>query len=178
MGVNEKNNLINQEKTTQILLWIISKFNGKIDFHKLFKILYFAEQKHLVRFGRLIIGDKFVAMKDGPVPSEIYYELKKLRQNQANQYFTIKNWCYITAKQEPDLDEISDSEICCLEESVQENKDLTHSELSKKSHQMAWENANEEDYEISFWDIAKEGGANAEMLKYITLNLEIQNQIF
>jgi uncharacterized phage-associated protein len=169
---------IDEEKSNQVLLWIITKFGGKIDFHKLFKILYFAEQKHLTRYGRPIIGDKFIAMKDGPVPSEIYYQLKKIRQIKLNKYFSIENWFYVVALREVDLEELAVSEINCLKESFEENKDLSHQKLSEKSHQSAWRKANSEDNEMSFLEIAKEGGANEEILKYITINLENQKLSF
>ncbi len=169
---------INEEKSNNVLLWIISKLNAKVDFHKLFKILYFAEQKHLAKYGRFIIGDKFIAMKDGPVPSEIYYFLKRLRQNNVNANFKIVDKYYIIAQQEVDLDELSESEILCLQEAINENKDLSYNALSIKSHKMAWKNANPEDDEMSFLEIAKEGGANAEMLKYITLTIENQTLAF
>lgn len=169
---------INEDKSNNVLLWIISKLNDKIDFHKLFKILYFAEQKHLARYGRFIIGDKFIAMKDGPVPSEIYFFLKRLRQNNTNTYFKIVDKYYVVAQKDADLDELSDSELLCLQESIRENKDLSYNALSTKSHKMAWKNANPEDDEMSFLEIAEEGGANPEILKYIALTIENQNLAF
>ncbi len=169
--------VIDGEKANQVLLWIIDRLKSRVDFHKLFKILYFAEQKHLVRYGRFIVGDVFVAMQHGPVPFRIYDFLISLRQNSQSSYFVISQNHYIESTQKPDLEEFSESEIRCLEESVQENKDLSFYELSKKSHQIAWKNANPEDDEMSFLEIAKEGGANDEMLKYIGLNIENQ-QIF
>lgn len=169
---------INEEKSNNVLLWTISKLNDKVDFHKLFKILYFAEQKHLAKYGRSIIGDKFVAMKHGPVPSEIYYFLKSLRQNNVNTYFKIVDQYYVVAQQEVDLDELSESEILCLQESINENKDLNYNALRDKSHKIAWKNANPEDDEMSFLEIAKEGGADTEMLKYIALTIENQTLAF
>jgi uncharacterized phage-associated protein len=38
--------------------------------------MYFADRKHLEKYGRFICGDSYVAMKHGPVPSEIYDILK------------------------------------------------------------------------------------------------------
>jgi len=165
---------IDEEKAKQVLLWIVANLKGRVDFHKLFKILYFAEQKHLVRYGRFIVGDVFIAMKNGPVPSEIYHFLKSLRNNSKNSFFTISQNYYVEIKQKPDLEEFSESELICLAESVKENKDLSFYELSKKSHLTAWENANPEDDEMSFLEIAKEGGANDEMLNYIRLHIENQ----
>jgi hypothetical protein len=40
------------------------------------KVFFLAEKWHLNRFGRPIIGDTYVAMHDGPVPSAIYDIIK------------------------------------------------------------------------------------------------------
>ena len=71
-----------------------------------------------------------------------------------------------------DTEELAQSHIECLESSIEENKDLNFSELSQKSHKIAWDNARDD--EMNVIDIALEGGANEEMIKYINLNLENQ----
>jgi uncharacterized phage-associated protein len=48
-------------------------------FHKVATVLYFADRKHLERYGRLIFGDSYVATKHGPVPSGVYDLLKSAR---------------------------------------------------------------------------------------------------
>ena len=52
---------LKQQKAINSLLYVISKLE-KADTHKTYKILYFADQKHLVRYGRPIIGDTYVKM--------------------------------------------------------------------------------------------------------------------
>jgi uncharacterized phage-associated protein len=39
---------------------------------KLFKLLFFADKQHLSNYARPIFGGRYIAMKDGPVPSEGY----------------------------------------------------------------------------------------------------------
>lgn len=73
----------NRDKAIATVLFIAEKLikrygkNGA-DLHKIFKILYFADQKHLAKYGRPIVGDFYVAMREGGVPSKIYdsYELR------------------------------------------------------------------------------------------------------
>ena len=47
--------------------------------HKLCKILYFADQRHLSLYGRSITGDTYIAMQYGPVPSNVDDILKAVR---------------------------------------------------------------------------------------------------
>jgi hypothetical protein len=77
------------------------------------------------------------------------------------------------AKQKPNIDTLAESNIECLNQAISENKNLTFNQLTQKSHKSAWEAAAND--EMSAIDIAREGGANDEILKYIELNLENQS---
>ncbi len=174
------------DKAIVAMQLLLQMYGGEVNLHKLFKTLYFAEQKHLVRYGRAIVGDRYIAMKAGPVPSNIYDLVKLIRGD--NSYFT-------TSNSEIDLKSIfqihsghkikqlssyfdksflSESDIECLSESFGENKDLNFTKLSEKSHDLAWKNADRND-DISPTLIASAGGAKEELLKYIELNIENEN---
>lgn len=161
------------EKAKSAILYIAEKV-GEIDFLRVFKILYFAEQEHLAKYGRPIVGDTYYAMKNGPVPSFIYDALKYARGNgtYSSKFDSIvnaitiqSNYTFI-AKENADLDELSVSDIACLDKSIEENKNIEFGILSDKSHDSAWESADRDDA-IDTIAIAKAGGANDEMLKYI-----------
>jgi uncharacterized phage-associated protein len=164
---------IDIEKAKAVVLYIAEKL-GETDFHRVFKILYFAEKEHLVKYGRPIVGDTYYAMKNGPVPSFIYDALKYARGNgePSPSYESIANAISIktsytfVAKEKADLDELSKSDIACLDKSIEENRNIEYTALTKKSHDSAWESADKDDA-IDTASIAKAGGANEEMLKYI-----------
>ena len=67
------------EKTVAAALYIVSKNLPELTMAKLFKLMYFSDKDHLVRFGRTITGDRYAAMKDGPVPSSLYDLFKEMR---------------------------------------------------------------------------------------------------
>lgn len=169
------------DKSIQATLFVLNQVGGTCDFHKIFKVLYFADQKHLARFGRPITGDNYVAMKNGPVPSNIYDILKSIRtetvfSDYAKQYmplFDVRMNHFAVAKQEADLEYLSETDVECLNEALQENKDLNFKQLTDKSHDPAYNQALKDDY-IPLLEIAKVGGANEAMLNYIQLN--VQNQ--
>lgn len=162
------------EKTKAVLLYIVNSIDSA-DLLKVFKILYFAEQKHLKLYGNLIVSDNYIAMKNGPVPSLIYDLFKEVRgdrekEDKNNSFynaFTIKDKSNLFSNEKEDLDYLSKSNISCINQSIIENQNLTFDELSSKSHDFAWDSA-EKDNEMDYIDIAKAGGANEEMLKYIS----------
>ena len=63
-------------KIKAVLLYIMQNFRDGVDYIKLFKILYFAQQDHLVRYGKVIVDDSFRALKHGPVPTYTYKALQ------------------------------------------------------------------------------------------------------
>lgn len=167
-------------KTINSLLFVLDLLGGRCDFHKIFKILYFADQKHLTLYGMPITGDTYIAMKDGPVPSESYDIFKMIRDGSSfirlsedySDSFEIEGKFVAVAKKKPDTEELSETEIECLNESIEENKALNFGDLSSKSHSTAWGNAINNEMDVI--DIANEAGANEEMIRYIYLNLENQ----
>jgi len=153
---------LHREKAVNSLLFVINNLD-KADTHKTYKILYFADQKHLVKFGRPIFGDTYVKMQYGPVPSFIKNvvdeDISGLEEVVAKY-----NRFYIKSLKEVDLDFLSDSDVECLTESLEENKNLSFSEITNKSQDSAYENSN---WIIGYSDIAKAIGASDDVLEYI-----------
>ena len=100
------------------------------------KLLYFSDLKHLAKYGRRISNDTIIAMEYGPVMSELY-DILKIADNEYFKVFQNE----VHAKQSVDLDEFSDSEIECLEEAYEENKNSSFNQLTHKSHDGAWQEA-------------------------------------
>ena len=164
----------NNEKAIAAVLYISKKVDG-IRFHKLFKILYFAELKHLAKYGRPIVGDQYAAMEDGPVPSTIYDFLKQagniFRASKFKAFFDVSVLRTVQPKTEPDMDQFSETDIACLDQSIEENKKLSWAELKAKSHDFAWTKAwskrkgKKEDMSVD--DIIKVSGASEEIKEYM-----------
>ncbi|HOX82233.1 MAG TPA: Panacea domain-containing protein [Chryseolinea sp.] len=175
--------MFDREKALNAILYIVRDL-GKADFHKVFKILYFAEQKHLAKYGASIVSDSFIAMKNGPVPSKIYDILKAIRNELAFQVDTqfekklieVRDNHTILPVGEVDLELFAETEIECLSESIQENKSLSFSSLSEKSHDDAWKKADANDT-MSLLDMARVGGAQQGMIQYIQEILENQKAL-
>jgi len=159
-----------KNKAVSAVLLISSEVPG-IRFHSLLKILYFSDLKHLAKYGRPITGDRYVVMKDGPVASWIYDLLKKKIGQEYWHLFDVSLWKHVTAKSTPDLDYFSETDIECLKESIEENKNLGFGKLTEKSHDEAWKNT-KRDKKISMDDLIVASGADEEMRKYIAQCIE------
>ncbi len=159
-------------KTKAVLLFVLQELGGTSDFIKIFKIIYFANQEHLAKYGRPIIVDDFIAMPKGPVPSWLYNAVQK-DNKKIETYRPVadsishdeKHHFIISSTESPDLEELSKTDMDCLVKSIQENKNLSSFELSKKSHDDAWKK--HEGRAMSIVDIAVAGGATSEIVEYI-----------
>src|SRR6202042_2841503 len=100
---------------------------GKISKHHLSKILYFADKAHLAKWGRTLTGDRYIAMKNGPVPSRIYDFIKYVQGTSdgafitdhaqyLNEFIGFEPQYYLFAKKEADMDFLSKSAIAALTE--------------------------------------------------------------
>ncbi len=176
--------LFNNNKLIEILLYILCKTGG-IDYYHAFKILYFAEMKHLAKWGTRIIPDEFCALKYGPVPTRLYDAVKDLgHPNMELAEELAKVVCFagddapnvLLPQREFDERYFSKSEIEVLNASIEENANLTFGELKRKSHDAAWDEADRRingTNVISPISMAKVLNADDAMLEYIKEQLEI-----
>lgn len=148
-----------EDVALQTILYIANRVKNPT-FHKISKIIYFADRFHLEKYGRFICGDSYVAMKHGPVPSRIYDILKDIRANidlpivkKAKDLLKIENYD-VKPLEDADLDYFSDSDIVCLDKSIEQYGDKTFSQLTNLSHDEAWHSAGENDF-IEIQDIVK-----------------------
>jgi|WetSurMetagenome_2_1015567.scaffolds.fasta_scaffold33933_3 uncharacterized phage-associated protein len=171
-------------KLKAVVLYIVNKCS-EIDYFHLFKIIYFADRMHYATYGRRIIQDTFCALPKGPVPSQLYDAIKDAigkqpLENDSNlklisNSLTSSDETYpfiLNATEQPDMDELSKSDINMLDKSIFEYKDIEMQELSDKSHDFAWESA----VKISPNSpmdpilIAKAGGASEGTIAFIREN--------
>lgn len=170
---------LNKEKAIAAILYIAKKLkeNGEeTDIHSIFKILYFAEKKHLAVYAMPIVGDDYIAMQFGPVPSGIYDLVKSARgagsvlKPDIQESFKVNGSAIILLK-DPDLDELSEADLFFIDKSLEENKGLPFYARTAKSHDLAWKKT-PRNSKMDFCDIAEEGGAPPEMCDLIRLNAE------
>ncbi|MSV35723.1 MAG: DUF4065 domain-containing protein [Bryobacterales bacterium] len=126
---------------------------------KLAKLLYFADKAHLLVYGRPVIGDRYIKMEYGPVPSCGYNLIKRderaSREDQSlfDHYMDV-NGNDITLKASANLNHLSETDREVLDDVAARYGSLTPAQLSKLSHrEPAWQNAemnSEMDYRLLF----------------------------
>jgi uncharacterized phage-associated protein len=144
--------IFDPEKAVETILYIANKVPQSTDFHRISKLMYFADKIRLEEGGRFICGDSYMAMKHGPVPCKTYDILKSMRDESlvsvtesAKLSFTVEDKNIVKPLREADLDYFSDSDLECLDKVISEYGELSFWKLTELSHDSAWQSADEND---------------------------------
>ncbi|MGL4333273.1 MAG: Panacea domain-containing protein [Bacteroidales bacterium] len=180
------------EKVKAVLLYFIQKSGGQISYYRAFKFLYFATLYSLKDFGRTIVADKFYALPCGHVPSFSYDVVKKAigrtdifnRDNQNIDLLSGKiNMAtagerMIQSSVMPDMDELSRSDLQCLDRAFDNYCNYTDEDLECISHAEAWNKALVRSSRVlDILDMAKEAGSTPDMIEYIRNKVEFDQMI-
>jgi len=162
----------NEHKTINAVLYIVEKLERK-DFHKIFKILYFSDREHLNVYGRTITGDTYIAMADGPVPSNLYDIFKSVRgdgyykdDGKFGQFFSVIEWDLIKSNAKPNLNELSKTDLTCIDNSLEKYGNMSWDEIREKSHDYAWRSTSQ-NRTIDFENIVREAGGEEDYIQYL-----------
>ena len=165
----------NVAKSLNSVLYVSGRLK-RSDFHKIFKILYFSDREHLMEYGRTITGDRYIAMRFGPVPSCLYDIFKSVRgdgyfidNGEFSQYFSVVNNDIVKAHRGADMSELSKSDVRHLDMSIEKYGDLSMDEICEKSHDYAWRNTIQ-DREIDLGNIILEAGGDEEYVRFVREN--------
>ena len=176
------------DKIKASVLYILAQFPDGIDFIKLFKIMYFAEKEHLINYGRSITRDSFHALKHGPVPSFTYkaIQVKQGKMKETSDLNEIAAAIIISedkiyAKLNADRDELSISDVRCLDNAINECRNPDSYALSDLSHSdAAWKEAysrsqdDPEKNKITLIDMARSGNAPKDIINKIRESEQIK----
>jgi len=163
------------EKAIETLLYVANRVKAPT-FHKVFKLLYFADRQHLQEYARFISGDRYIAMRHGPVPSGTY-DLTKAARGDAiwPQYsetlkraFAVDGNFSIRPLRDADLCLLSETDRECLDWAIGQYGSRSFKERSSISHDKAWRSANEND-EIPVELIARTLDDGELVLNYLSL---------
>lgn len=141
------------EKAIEAILYVASKAPIP-DLYHVGKILYYADRIHLEKYGRQLTGDKYKAMRNGPVASGTYDILKtgnveksaqqicpckKELVTTAFELFDAKQNHQVKVKRDYDADFLSKSDIKCMDEAIELVGRMAFKQLNDYSHDAVWE---------------------------------------
>lgn len=171
------------DRSLNALLYVANRIETR-DIHKIFKILYFADMSHLSKYGRAITGDRYIAMKYGPVPSSIYDMVKIVRgdslyvMDDLKAFFDVRNNKYLEPLREADIDCLSATDVAELDYAIVKYKNVDFKEMTRISHGSAWQKAwDSPTDEIALEDILRESGAAKEYIDYIVENIATRKEL-
>lgn len=110
------------QKATQAINFFARKGSGlKINKMLVLKLIWATDRYHLRKYGRPVIGDEYVAMSFGPVPSGVKDIaegsgiLADEESTYSKEFIGLTDSYTIQSRKEPDLDVFSDSDLEALE---------------------------------------------------------------
>jgi uncharacterized phage-associated protein len=135
---------INYEKAIEAIIWLANEKPG-IDIYHIAKVLFYAEKSHVNKYARPIIGDNYICMDYGPVPSGVRDLINKnswlspdhLEEISRSLIVEDRPYPSIRANRKPMMDHFSRTDIECLRESLNEYGDKTFAELKELTHNEA-----------------------------------------
>ena len=133
---------VSYSKAIESIVWLANQ-SPYIDIYHIVKVLFFADKDHLNKYGRPILGDTYIHMDNGPVPSAVrdivtqnlFLSPKHLQEIQDSlEIKSRKDYYQISAKRPPNLDYFSKSDLECLVSSLEKHEHLSFDDLYKLTH--------------------------------------------
>lgn len=156
-------------KAIEAILYL-AKNIPKAELYNMCKLLYHADKVSLKNYGRFIFGESYVAMKEGATPSNVY-DLLKDAANKSNDGIELRG-NNVIALREPNLDYLSDSDIKCLDQSI--NKYGVHPRHSRDdahdaAYRKSWsKRGNKRSIKIPVESIAELFPNSVELIEYLS----------
>ena len=151
-----------RDKALEAILYIAHRLPSPT-LHGISKMCYLADKRHLERYGRLICGDRYVAMEYGPVPSTIY-DMMKVADGRENldpdtdalimESFAVRAGRNIKPRRKANIDVLAKSEIECFDFAIRKYGKKTFGQLTDLTHDDAW-NSVDQDKPISIEAMAR-----------------------
>ena len=125
-----------ERKTAAAAAHLLARAKGRLPYMKLIKLMYLADRESLREYSRPITGDKYFAMKLGPVLSETLNLIKCESPAAGPWAETIERDGYdvVLKKRAPDEGPLSDAEVELLDRAWDLYSHLDKWALSKYTH--------------------------------------------
>lgn len=131
-------NTFNYKKSVQALNYLAVLEGGAINYMKALKLIWLSDRYHLRNHGRTITGDKYYALKNGPVASFTKDIIVKKHitpeQSQYSSLFVSVDGYLLSSNLEPNTNVFSQKELEVINAIFTQYGDLKEFEISEFSH--------------------------------------------
>lgn len=131
-------NTFNYKKSVQALNYLAVLEGGAINYMKALKLIWLSDRYHLRNHGRTITGDKYYALKNGPVASFtkdiIINKHITAEQNEYSSSFVSVNGYSLSSNSEPNTKVFSQKELEVINTIFDNYKAMDEFEISEFSH--------------------------------------------
>jgi hypothetical protein len=134
---------VNKQKVIEALVYLATR-RPRIDIFHVCKVLFYADLLHFRRYGRPILGDQYVAMDDGPVPSFTLNVSKRVIPRAGAEWVAefdrrldvdeTDGYVRLIARSDFRDDLFSRTDVECLDLSIETNADMPFLQLWRKVH--------------------------------------------
>ncbi len=137
---------LNWQKAIEAIVWLAREQPGIGAFH-IAKILFYADKKHLHKYARPILGDTYIAMEHGPVPSGVHDLIDEDSfldpdvLEAAGGAIEVRREGHprLTARRDPNMGLFSETDLECLRWALERYGSLSISRLRALAHrERAW----------------------------------------
>ena len=162
---------MNEDKAIEVLVWLANKKPG-IDAFYVSKVLYFADKEHLNRYGRPILGDRYIRMAFGPVPSKTYDLIKKANPKKTapkklkeSVEVHLGEFRHLYPLRQPNMEMFSRTDIECLTNALEKYSNHAFEDLSNITHShSAWKKA-PKNRAMDYKDMIEQGPKQKEIIR-------------
>jgi uncharacterized phage-associated protein len=131
-------NTFNYKKSVQALNYLAVLEGGAINYMKALKLIWLSDRYHLRNHGRTITGDKYFALKNGPVASFtkdiIINKHITEEQSEYSSTFVSVNGYDLSTNSEPNTNVFSQKELEVINTVYDNYKGMDEFEISEFSH--------------------------------------------
>lgn len=172
---------LNHDKILEGLLWITTQA-PELDHYWVVKVMFGADKMHMNKYGRPVFGDRYVAMKYGPVPShtlriinrDLRQEDQRATADAALNVVPAGLGKRLVPLRSPNIDLFSRTDIECLSESLSKYRGYSFDQLVRETHaepawRKAWgERGNKDSSPMDFLLLLDDSPSRQELVEYIT----------
>ncbi len=132
------------KKITQVVDFLVSKFDSGLPKLKLVKLIWAADRYHVRKYSRLVTEDDYFAMKNGPVAScvkdVIEFSINEFSNLEEKDLSYIKQFIknengVISSVSSPNMDYLSDTDIEALNFAINTFGEMSESDLIAFTHE-------------------------------------------